>query len=111
MLGLPAELQQQIVSRLSWTAAKALARASRAARDAARRGVASLEWHDRAAPLLLTDLRLAFPSARCLVLRAFGGGPTHAPALLGAHTALPPHPPPPHPDPSTQHYPPNDLTS
>jgi hypothetical protein len=90
MLGTPADLEQEIVSRLSWTAIKALARASKAGRDAARRRVASLEWgrgHGRT-PLPVTDLRQAFPSARRLVLRALGGAASDVQAFLAANSAL-----------------------
>ena len=56
------------MSSRSGTAIKALARASKASRDAARRRGVSLEWNDWNAALPVTDLRQAFPSARRLAL-------------------------------------------
>jgi hypothetical protein len=90
MLRLPAELDQDIVSRLSWAAIKALARASKAARDAARRGVVSLEWGHWTAPLPAADLRQAFPSARRLVLKAALGysGYIELEAFLAVNAAV-----------------------
>ena len=88
MLGIPAELEQEVVSRLSWPAIKALARASKASRDAARRRVMSLEWGDGSAPLPVTDLRRAFPAARRLGLGALGGRASNMEAFLAANSAL-----------------------
>jgi hypothetical protein len=88
MLGIPAELEQKIVSRLSWTAIKALARASKASRNAARRRVVSLEWHNRDAPLPVADLRQAFPAARRLELRAVGGSASDMRAFLAVNSAF-----------------------
>ena len=88
MLGIPAELDQDRVSRLRWPAIKALARASKAARDAARRRVVSLEWGHKDAPLPVTDLRRAFPAARRLALRALGGSASDLRAFLAANSAF-----------------------
>jgi hypothetical protein len=88
MFGIPAELEQEIVSRLSWTAIKALACASKASRDAARRRVVSLEWDDRSGPLPVTDLSQAFPAARRLALRALGGSASDMRAFFAANSAF-----------------------
>jgi hypothetical protein len=70
MLGIPAELEEEIVSRLSWSAVKALARVSKAGCDAARQRVLSLEWDYRSGPPPLVDLLMMFPAARRLALAA-----------------------------------------
>jgi hypothetical protein len=77
MLGLPAELEREVIARLSWAALKSLALACTAARASCFERVGALRWdHDEDA-LPGVDLSAAFPSATRLSL---GGGGASGPS-------------------------------
>jgi hypothetical protein len=74
MLGLPAELECEVIARLSWAARKSLAQACKAARAACFERVGALRWeHHKDAPPGV-DVSGALPSATRLALGGLSGG-------------------------------------
>jgi hypothetical protein len=86
MLGLPAELEREVIARLSWAALKSLALACKAARAACFERVDALRWIYRRGALPGVDLSAAFPSATRLVLEGWSS-PSPV-AFLDANHAL-----------------------
>jgi hypothetical protein len=89
MLGLPAELEREVIARLSWAALKSLALACKAARAACFERVGALRWEHHKDALPVVDLSAAFPSATRLVLGGWSRTvPSPAAAFLDANHAL-----------------------